>query len=150
MFACAEIAMRIAAAVRGQTNASPISSGTSSRAAYWIIVLGESTSVPFLKDAHDVSWSEKLKEKLQKHFNENGIARSVQLINLSRSGVSSTFLVDHLVEVLRHVKPNVVITMTGINDSIAIQSEKGFLLARSYVFRLLYWSYISEIGRAHV
>jgi len=155
-----EVAMRMAAAARGRSQlANKASSEQLEKSAAQrqseeskkkfsgsplkVAVLGESTSATKIYGQKDISWPTQLKLKLQAHVRSLGIDREVQMINLSRSGVSSTLLVDHLSEVLQLTVPDVVITMTGINDSLALKSERGFLPSNSYVARLLYWSYIS-------
>lgn len=154
LIAVTELAMRATAATRGREHlakkaASELLETTGKTATKFsgpplkIVVLGESTSATTVYGQKDIAWPEQLRRKLQAHFQSLGIDREVQMINLSRSGVSSTLLVDHLTEVLQLTVPDAVITMTGINDSLALKSERGFFLSNSYVARLLYWSYIS-------
>ncbi len=138
----AEVAMRIAAIARGRSSSSATQPAAKNFGpAFKIIVLGESTS--WSSDLVDVSWSARLREGLQKHFEANGIKRTVQVINLARSGVSSTLLVEHLVETLETMTPDAVITMMGINDTVALYVERGFLFSKSFVARFIYWSLVS-------
>lgn len=138
-----EVAMRVAAKARANSHPNQISKKAEFGPPFKIVILGESTSEAWWHYQKDVSWSAKLKERLQSHFRAQGIDRTVEIINLARSGGTSTLLVGHFEEVLQTTKPDILITMMGINDSIALELNRGFLYSNSFVARLLYWGYVS-------
>ncbi len=144
LFAFAEIAMRMTASLRNLSveDRSLVAGSENGERPFKIVVLGESTSASW-KRPDDPAWPGRLQVHLQKYFDEKGIKRKLQVTNLARSGVSSTLLVDHFVEFLETETPDVLITMMGINDTVALQSERSFLLSNSYFVRMLYWSYVS-------
>ncbi len=135
--------MRVAAKARASSHTNQISESTEFGPPFKIVILGESTSEAWWHYQKDVSWSATLKNQLQKHFQAAGIERTVEIINLARSGGTSTLLVDHFEEVLQTTKPDILITMMGINDTIALELNRGFLYSNRFVARFLYWGYVS-------
>jgi hypothetical protein len=73
-----------------------------------IICLGESTSDSRLED----SWP----EALQKIFDKEVPEKSVKVINLGRSGISTYSILKSLERDLKRFKPHISISMIGIND----------------------------------
>ncbi|MBN8539935.1 MAG: hypothetical protein J0L82_06075 [Deltaproteobacteria bacterium] len=141
--AFAEAAMRVVAKVRVNSHPNQVSKKRDFGPPFRIVVLGESTSEAWWTPQNDVSWSAKLRRRLQKYFQAKGIERTVEIINLARSGGTSTLLVDHFEEVLQTTTPDILITMMGINDTVALELNRGYLYSNSFVARFLYWGYVS-------
>lgn len=109
-----------------------------------IVVLGESTTAPWYIGDKDIAWPAVIEKRLNAEAHlANRSGREVKVINLARSGVSSTLLVDHLTETLETMTPDIVITMMGINDSVSLSNDRGFIYQNSFLARFLYWSYVS-------
>ncbi len=135
--------MRVAAKARANSHTNQSSEKAEFGPPFKIVILGESTSEAWWQYQKDVSWSAKLKERLQSHFRAQGVERTVEIINLARAGGTSTLLVAHFEEVLQTTKPDILITMMGINDTIALELNRGYLYSNSFVARFLYWGYVS-------
>jgi tetratricopeptide (TPR) repeat protein len=73
-----------------------------------ILTLGESTTEYLGKE----SWP----EQLEKILNNKSSKLKVRIINKARSGTNSAVLLSHLRAYIEEYKPDMVITMMGIND----------------------------------
>ena len=107
-----------------------------------IITLGESTSAEYWVNDKDVSWPAVLERKLNARPAERRANKDIKVLNLARSGTSSTFLVDHLETVLQFAKPDFVVSMMGVNDSYTLRPNKSWLFQKSYLARFVYWAWI--------
>lgn len=112
---------------------------------YRVLCLGESTTARGGKD----SWSTQLQDVL----NERKLGGDFKIINAGREGVQSDFIVAKLKENLDAYKPDIVITMIGVNDesgTIAYKDRldnRAILFARNLrVYKLFRWIY-SNISR---
>lgn len=73
-----------------------------------ILCLGESMTAPGGGGTYT--------DKLENILNQAGIGIKFKVINKGAIGVNSSYILAHLEENLQKYKPNIVITMMGIND----------------------------------
>ena len=100
---------------------------------YVVLCLGESTTA---KLPGENSWPEELEISL----NQRNKKIKFQVVNEGLIGVTSTYIISHIEENLVRYKPDMVITMMGINDNDPyVRYEKGFFenLRTLELFRLL-------------
>ncbi len=77
-----------------------------------ILVLGESTSAEsFIDKGYEFSWPHQLKKLLQ----ENGYC--FEIVNMSKPGTSSGYLLKDLPTYVQKYKPQISISMMGVNDA---------------------------------
>ncbi len=100
-----------------------------------ILTLGESTTAPLYRDGVDISWPAELERKLK----QNGL--KIKIFNEGKSGITSSHVVENLVQSIDYYKPNLIIAMTGINDLNNLyydQNSQSSLLDLK-TFKLLRW-----------
>lgn len=105
-----------------------------------IVALGESTTAPSADEEGDMSWPYLLQGALQAEFDKLGIEARVQVLNRGRSAASSGFLVQAFENDLSKLRPDLVISMLGINDFHLFSVQNGFFYQNSYLVRFIHWS----------
>lgn len=111
---------------------------------YQILFLGESTTAEGGMDSYPRKVGSLLREKIP------GIKFSV--INKGTPGVDTTHILSRLEDNLRQYKPNMVVTMMGINDQAADVAHGGRLFRgigyikrlRLYKFLEVFWTKVRE------
>lgn len=102
-----------------------------------ILTLGESTSADNMAP-NGQSWPRMLNQMLHAH----GIKASV--INKARAATTTGALMTELISLLSETKPQIVVTMMGINDSTGFQLKKAGLISDSDTF----WSNLRLVKMA--
>jgi hypothetical protein len=105
-----------------------------------IVSIGESTTAPAADQQGDMSWPRLLEGALQIEFDKLGKGVRVQVINLGRSAASSGFLVQAFENDFSKLRPDLVISMLGINDFHLFSVQHGFFYQNSYLVRFIFWS----------
>lgn len=93
---------------------------------YTILALGESTTDPFIS-----SWTIQLEHMLRLRFPD----RDIRIINEARGGTTTAFIASRLSGQLEHYKPDMVITMMGVNDGesyLVYQPDQMIFLIRFF------------------
>lgn len=116
-----------------------------------VIAIGESTTTPLIEEVivdgshhwQKVSWPEKFETKANQWLESRGFKQRVRVLNLGRSSTSSSFLVNQLKDQLETFHPDVVVSMTGINDTFRIEFDQSWLFRNSYLVRFLYWAKVA-------
>lgn len=93
-----------------------------------IVAIVESTTAPAADQQGDMSWPCLLKGALQIEFDKLGKGVRVQVINLGRSAASSVFLVQAFENDFSKLRPDLVISMLGINDFHLFSVQNGFFI----------------------
>ena len=153
LFVVAEAAMRITARIPSLSGGMAFgvtaeATAQAGKELFKIVVIGESTSQSFSLKGLDESWSAALAQKLNKHFSDSGIPKFAVVKNLAQAGSATPFQVDALEQIVRRDPPDLVISMMGVNDLLAIQVKRSLWYTHSYVGRFIYWSWagLSRIG----
>lgn len=111
-----------------------------STSAYRIMILGESTSDNYWKEGEDGAWPNQLETLL----NQSGL--EAQVINLAKGGNTTALMMSNLLDNLDTYKPNMVISMMGINDwgetsFIGEVSDANLFLNNLRTVKLFRWIY---------
>ncbi len=110
----------------------------------WIVALGESTTAPmFDRGSRQVDWPFQLERKMNEELQSRGEPNRIKVVNIARSGSSSTFQLGALREVVSELQPDVIVSMLGVNSSTVEHVERSFLYQNSFLVRLIYWSEIA-------
>ena len=146
LFVVAEAAMRITARIPSLSGGMAFgvtaeATAQAGKELFKIVVIGESTSQSFSLKGLDESWSAALAQKLNKHFSDSGIPKFAVVKNLAQAGSATPFQVDALEQIVRRDPPDLVISMMGVNDLLAIQVKRSLWYTHSYVGRFIYWSW---------
>lgn len=96
-----------------------------------IVTLGESTSTDNFEGV--LTWPQQLQIKLQ----QQGI--KAEVINLSKPGTNSFYLVQKLKSRIWSLRPQIVVAMMGVNDAIRLKMAESFWLRNFYLARLYKW-----------
>ncbi len=106
-----------------------------------IVAIGESTTAPdSIEDGRDSSWPSILQDALQIEFDRQGMDVRVEVINRGRSATSSGFLVESIDRDIGELRPDLVISMMGVNDSTLFSVQRGFFYRSSFLVRFVFWS----------
>ena len=105
-----------------------------------IAAFGESTTQSFYENGRDISWPRHLEEILNFELKNRKSASTVRVLNLGVAGTSTPFLVRSFRKLIATEKPDVVITMMGINDGGIALAEHEFWYEHSYLVRFVYWA----------
>ncbi len=79
---------------------------------YRIICLGESTTVQTYSNNQNIAWPKKLERK----HNSLGLGKTFRTITIAKHGTSTPFLIRDLERRIDEIKPDLVVSMMGIND----------------------------------
>jgi hypothetical protein len=107
-----------------------------------IVTIGESTTD---ENAYDpiISWPSQLESLLEK------AGHNIQIINLAQAASNSSIQAQRLIDHLDNIKPHLVISMIGINDSIVwLGGHKWYMRIRTV--KLFFWirDYLAYIVRS--
>lgn len=106
-----------------------------------IVAIGESTTAPDgSEDGRDASWPAILQDALQIELDRQGLGVRVEVINRGRTATSSGFLVESIERDIDELRPDLVISMMGVNDSILFSVHRGFFYRSSFLVRFIFWS----------
>lgn len=100
------------------------------KGAYRIMCLGESTTAFRGNDSYS--------SQLEQVLNEQNIGVKFSVINKGIAGINTSYIISHLEENLNRYKPDMVITMMGINDIVEYlpyneqQPSKAALFFKSF------------------
>ncbi len=118
-----EIALRIFPSTQSQTGTDSVDRTRLStqgpigdRRQIRILVLGESTSAPNPTDGVDLSWPAQAKSLLQASTPEY----EFEIINLAKPGTSTAFLAEELFRRFDELRPDILVSMMGVNDQMAL------------------------------
>lgn len=129
------------AADLGDRSTKPMRDSSAGAKPFRIVAIGESTTAPWSDGAGpDSSWPALLEDALQVEFEKLNLDFNVEVINRGRSAASSGFLVQAFKKDFSALKPDLVITMLGINDAHLFSIQQSVLFRYSYLFRFVYWS----------
>lgn len=81
-----------------------------------ILVLGESTTAESHIDGIDISWPEQARLVLQ----ASNPQYKIEIINLAQPGTSTAFLAEELFRRFDEIRPQIIVSMMGINDFMAL------------------------------
>lgn len=100
-----------------------------------ILTLGESTTASLYRGGVDISWPAVLERKLK----QDGL--KVKIFNEGKSGITSSHVVENLVQSIDYYEPNLIIAMTGINDlnNLYYDQNSQTSLLDLKTFKLLRW-----------
>jgi lysophospholipase L1-like esterase len=96
-----------------------------------IVTLGESTSTDNFENV--LTWP----RQLEKILAERGL--KTRVVNLSKPGTNSFYLVQKLKTQIISLRPAVVIAMMGVNDAVSIKMQESFWLRNFYIARYYKW-----------
>lgn len=98
-----------------------------------ILTLGESTTADIFSEGQESSWPRLLEKKLRDH------GLKVRVYNEGLPGTQTPFILSHVKDYLRIYKPNIVISMMGVNDQAGFvfdDSSSGRALSMAVDLRL--------------
>ncbi|CAN5638377.1 hypothetical protein BH10BDE1_BH10BDE1_11110 [soil metagenome] len=139
--ALAEAGLRIAKASRESASQSALP--TNDPNLIRIVTLGESTTAPSKIRFRQFDWPYQLEGLLNRWLEDDKSLFRVKVFNLAQAAASSPFMVSMLLERERELRPDVLITMLGVNDSNVVQVERGFFYQNLLSVRLLYWARVA-------
>jgi hypothetical protein len=110
-----------------------------------IVTLGESTTAKYGFGGRTFDWPQQLEDLLNRWLEGEGSPKRVKVFNLARSATSSPFQVSSLFERESEIKPDVLITMLGVNDANVVEVERDFFYRNFLTVRLIYWGRVAYL-----
>jgi lysophospholipase L1-like esterase len=108
-----------------------------------IAVLGESTSAHSRIGNRDIAWPAQLEAVLNSRFAEADRSVKFRVFNLARAASSSPFQVSSFSQQVELLKPDILISMLGVNDARVYPLKGNVFYENSYLFRFLYWAEVA-------
>ena len=96
-----------------------------------ILILGESTTETQTRDEIPISWPETMERELNKSAGKN----KYKVFNVGLSGATSLMVLSRMDEYLLLYRPDVVISMIGLNDKWLMRDTK-LRFSETTIFKL--------------